>query len=350
MEFPVLLGKIIDAQLDAILASWEKSPVTFLLNSFITVLLLLVMHYYLFMYPRERLTLSSTGISFYSPLPSFLQWLRPSWSLSWSNIKEAELILIGGARRMEFVHLRLRGKEKPRHLKISEWHEEQANKKTWWHTPFFQPIFIPIKKSKFDAQLQRSPLLNGLKGFDIAVSGALDKPAHLHGFDLNSTPQTQRVMLAMALLGLYIVIDAIANSETYVDTPPYPLMLTCGAILVVITARWLISSNIPKVESLGMGLLLGAIFSIALYSGLLRVNQFTGGELHSVEYRLGDNRRLYPTNNQYPVINLKQDEPAYWLAQKPGESYDIMLRHGGLGFFQFDKKPIYTRYRKFYDR
>ena len=40
---------------------------------------------------RERLLVDEAGIRYVSPLPEFLQALRPSWRLQWSQIRQARI-------------------------------------------------------------------------------------------------------------------------------------------------------------------------------------------------------------------------------------------------------------------
>lgn len=347
--FPELVAKVVPLLIHAIPEAWQKDPVNFILHSIMFVTLLPLTYYLIILYPIEQLILTDTGIRFHSPLPKFLQWLRPSWSMNWSDLDEVKLTINPRVHRIEAVQLRLMGKDKPRLIKVSEWYLRHANAQFWWNNPLFKPMFISTDKHQLDTQLRRSPLLKGLNEFGVTVIDARDEPVQHSGFDLNATPQTQRVLLAMALLGLYAAIDTVVSNETYANTPPYLLITLAGVLLAVTISRWLLSCKIPKAESIGMGFLIGVIFSVALYPGLLRINQLTGEKLHQVEYRLGDDKRLYPVIKGYPVIDLTEQAPDYWGAQKEGKSYTIMLHKGGLGFFQFDQEPLYAKYQQYYN-
>lgn len=348
--FPELVAKVVPLLIHAIPEAWQKDPVNFILHSIMFVTLLPMSYYLIILYPREQLILTDTGIRFHSPLPQFLQWLRPSWSMNWSDLDEVKLAINPRVHRIEAVQLRLMGKDKPRLIKVSEWYIRHANAQFWWNNPLFKPMFISTDKHQLDTQLRRSPLLKGLNEFGVTVIDARDEPVQHSGFDLNDTPQTQRVLLAMALLGLYAAIDTVASNETYANTPPYLIITIAGVLLAFAVSRWLLSCKIPRMESIGMGFLIGVIFSVALYPGVLRINQLTGEKLHQVEYRLGDDKRLYPVIKGYPVIDLTEQAPDYWGTQKEGKSYTIMLHKGGLGFFQFDQEPIYAKYQQYYNK
>jgi hypothetical protein len=59
--------------------------------------------------------------------------------------------------------------------------------------------------------------------------------------------------------------------------------------------------------------------------------------------------RLEPLEAGLPVIEFDRGIE-YWQQFKPGASYTLYLRHGGLGFYQLDIASVYAETRAFYEK
>jgi len=153
-------------------------------------------------------------------------------------------------------------------------------------------------------------------------------------------------VLVLSLL-CYAVVDFAMHEEVYAVDPPLVLFAVAGAIAVLASMLWLVSAGVPRAETLGLSLLLGAAAAAALYPGLLRVNEATDDEgLRAYEYRLTEYVVFSPMDPNLPVLEFP-GVADYWRQFKLGTMHSFELRKGALGFYQVNMEPVHARMREY---
>lgn len=167
-------------------------------------------------------------------------------------------------------------------------------------------------------------------------------------FALERNPYTVSALLLTGLIGFYAVVDFLLNTETYAEDPWYPLYAGVGGLTALLVAVGLLRVNIPKAESLALGVLLGLVLGLACYPGLLRLNQLTDTVgLLSYTYTLNEDLSLTPPEKHLPTLTFPSEQD-YWAHFTPGTAHQFRLRHGKLGFYQVEMAPIYAQTRAYY--
>jgi hypothetical protein len=271
---------------------------------------------------HERLILDRAGIRYQSPLPAGLSRLQPSWSHAWAQIRSAE---IATSRLVPtFVCVVIDAVTVKRKI-IGHWVPEGAGGT------------LP--------QIEHSPLVEYLRRMGVKFelrAGATG------GFALESNRTALRLLVVMAVLISYAVVDWMVNTEIYAAAPPHEIFILGGVLALLIGITLLARAGVPRAETLGVALLLGVAAGIALYPGLLRVNQITGaGGLRPYEYRMQDAGVWEPADAALPTLTFT-GYPEYWAQFRRGERQEFLLRRGGLDFFQLEMAPVRARMRAFY--
>jgi hypothetical protein len=75
--------------LDNIWENLKNEPAVIWQVLFCIMVPFLQLIYFYMAHHRERFLLTSSGIQYQSPMPFFLQWLKPDWSIKWSMLKTA---------------------------------------------------------------------------------------------------------------------------------------------------------------------------------------------------------------------------------------------------------------------
>jgi len=118
--------------------------------------------------------------------------------------------------------------------------------------------------------------------------------------------------------------------------------------VVLASMLWLLSAKVPRPETLGLSLLLGITAGVALYPGLLRVNEATDDEgLRTYDYRLTEYVVFSPVDSNLPVLNFPKDAD-YWGQFKLGTTHRFELRKGGLGFYQVNMEPVHAKMHEYF--
>ena len=111
---------------------------------------------------------------------------------------------------------------------------------------------------------------------------------------------------------------------------------------------WSGSAQVPRIETLGLSLLLGGAVGFALYPGVLCLNEATDTEgLRTCEYRLTEYVVFSPVDPDLPVLRFP-GQADYWRRFRLGTMHSFELRKGGLGFYQVNMQPVHARMREYY--
>jgi WD40 repeat protein len=220
-----------------------------------------------------------------------------------------------------------------------------------WHHPDHQDDY-PLKLSgdiqtpeQIKSALQRCPLIKYItdKGISIEVDPkvSLKTPFYQLDFVIKSNQHRLSAAIFFFLLLGYAIFDfMIFNQEAYAEQPLYKVYLLGGVGMAALMMGWLRRAKVSKRESIIIALLLGGVFGLALYPGLLRLNQLTDSNgLKSYQYELQSDLSFKPVNdNTLPTLHLNDDK--YWADFETGTFYEFELRKGGLGFYQINLAQI----------
>lgn len=297
---------------------------------------------------RERLLLTSSGIEYRSPLPAILGFLRPGWSLSWSQIRSIKLSSSPFGRGPQLVVLELDGGIKTVKLYPWRWVDPESFELT---TPW-RDLRRQQKMTSLDIvqEIDESPLLRyivtALPHLEVVRTG---EPGDV-SFALEKNPVSLTVAVLFFVLVIYAFADGIViGEETYAGEIPFQWFITTGVLAAALAALWMVRSGVPKLESFVVAFLFGAAVGVAAYPAILRLNAVTDTEgLRAYEYVLqSDFVTLTSVESGPPDLSFPgYDE--YWKQYQPGSKHSFELRFGGLGFYQLNLEPVRMEFRKYY--
>lgn len=295
------------------LFSLKDEPMILLQIASFLLSFLPVVYFYLG-HHRERIFLTSSGIRYQSPLPGFLQWLKPDWSMKWSQIKAAyfkpaSLKMVQGPLSMSLV---LETASFSRKMVPCAWIDPNDSEETHpalQHWSRFSP-----RQTKL--VLPYCPIIKYLtkRGIDVKMD-QVEKASQAQSADF--ALESNRHSLAAAILFFtllaYALLDFLINKETYADFPFYNIYIGSGVFMAIIVMGWLRRAKVPKRESIVVALLLGGVFGVALYPGLLRLNQLTDTQgLQIYQYVLQKDYSLKPLDSiALPSLYFERDLD-YW--------------------------------------
>lgn len=297
---------------------------------------------------RERLVLNELGISYVSPLPAALQFVYPSWSLQWSQIQRAEFKTGAYARRPEFVKLVLHAGLRQRSIRPDLWVDPTTYQPPSWKK---QLRISPLSTVAIAEKVMSSPAVRFIQSLPQLKLAPPDLN-RMRAFAL------EKNSAALAFVGVFFVsityafVDAlILSHETYVAQPFYTVYVA-GGTTIVLAAFWLMrTAKVPVREAIAVAVLTGGAFGVALYPGLLRLNQLTDTEgLNSYEYQMREPAYFVPERDGLPAIRFPEHHRVFWSHYAPGLMQEFELRKGGLGFYQINMQPVYDRINDFYEK
>ena len=290
----------------------------------------------------ERLTLSPEGIQYTSPLPYSLKRLRPDWSLSWEQVEKAELGMNGMLYNPEFVLLTFMYGTKKRRIFPTRWVDPEN---------YSQPIF----RFKFTFKAPaRDEMLKSVMATEVVryiskniptVTVAASLASITVSNSLEKNPHGRIAMGIIFLLIVYAIIDFIIGPESYIDAPSSLayIYIFAGIIGAALSAIWLYKSTLAAAEKGGLAILIGVVVSAAMLPGALRINAFTDKNgLVAYNYFVTQSKHsvvLRPVVDEMPVIDYFAKNK-FWESFGKDDTYPVMIRKGGLGFYQFDSASV----------
>ena len=286
---------------------------------------------------NECLELTKEGITYHSAKIPLLELFMPTWSMQWGNIKSANLEQLGIQARLQLID----NNGNSKHLIVNQW----LLTKTGGQSPkLFDQLWQARQQQKDPESIFQWPLIKYIK---TKTSVELQFAPTTLGFDLMSHPKTKKILYIMLLIGSYAVVDALINMETYLVIPPLWWFVVGGFIAAIFVFMKVFDATIPASNAIGVAVIFGVVFGIALYPGLLRINQVTDPYgIRSYDYYMGDDGIFRNDDVMLPVIKMSSDK--YWRSIDTGQSYTFKLRKGGLGFYQIDMDDVYAKMRKWY--
>ena len=292
---------------------------------------------------RERLLVDEVGIRYVSPLPEFLQALRPSWRLQWSQIRQARI----ETARMSplFLVIVLDAGLVQRKIAPFQWVVTDdeligpADLRKW----------RSLDPEAIRSLLQLAPVTQILASADIDLNLDALRCSVSTLFALEENPSTLLALVLFFGFVSYALIDgAFLIQETYAERPFYEFYVVTGILLFIIVGVWLRRVRVPRAESLTLAALVGAGCAVALYPGLLRINAVSDPSgLQEYPYVLESNYTFRALDAELPVLHFERDGE-YWAQFESGSIHHFELRKGGLGFYQLNMAPVYAVMKEFY--
>ncbi|KHD04925.1 hypothetical protein PN36_05315 [Candidatus Thiomargarita nelsonii] len=312
------------------------------------ILLLLPTLYTILAHHRERLFLTSSGLRYQSPLPRFLHWLKPNWSIKISEIKQVyfkpETFLFRRSGPLSMV-LIIETSSLTKKIVPCIWIDPNESKE---RPSIMQWITLNPLQTKH--VLPHCPVIKYFSSMDIDFKiKELEFKGAAQNFALETNKHSLAAVILFFTLVAYILLDAFLNQETYVALPFYKVYFWGGVNMAVLIVAWLVAAKVPIRKSFAVALLVGGVFGAALYPGLLRINQLTDIEgLQTYQYVLQKDYSLKALNNpSLPPLSFEQDLD-YWSHFDWNSIHKIELRKGALGFYQINMAPIYADMRQYF--
>ncbi len=349
----LLSNKLAEKQMDwaALWASmWSKiaaDPLQAGLNVLILCVLLLQLVYQLGARERERLVLTRSAIEYSSPLPAWLQFLYPNWSMSWGQVRALSLQPSKVNSTLQGVVLELATSAGKRRLAPYNWVDPES-----YQPPSPWKLVMQLRRYSTEdlaAQIDTSPLMQYVRA--ALPNVPVKRPENLinASFAIEKNPSSLVVTAAFLFLIVYAVLDGgFLLHETYAQDPPYAAFAVAGAVAAMVSVFWMLRSQVPIAEGLVIALMTGCGLGVAAYPGALRLNALTDTEgLKTYQYTLTVGREFQPPVAGLPVLHF-DSYYEYWAQFKAGSEYAFQLRQGGLGFYQLNLEPIEHAMREFY--
>ncbi len=299
---------------------------------------------------HERLHLDQVGVRYESPLPQSLRALRPDWSLQWSQLREVRIVVPKAMFHPNLVTLEIDAGPVKRKLQALHWSGDAEGKAAGaetWHERFFLGFRPARERDRTLRQVEQSPVVRYAKEAGVRVTTG-DVQGIGSGFALEKHRHALVAVVLVLLFLCYAVVDLALNEEVHAVEPPLALFVLAGVIAALASMIWLVSAHVPRIETLGLSLLLGGAIGFALYPGVLRLNEATDTEgLRAYEYRLTEYVVFSPVDPILPVLRF-EGYADYWRQFKLGTTHSFELRKGGLGFYQVNMQPVRARMREYF--
>jgi hypothetical protein len=299
----------------------------------------------------ERLTLSPDGISYTSPLPRMLKRFKPDWSLPWNQVQKAELSALGiRLQGPEFALLTLISAADKRRIFPAHWVDANHYSRSSFRFTFAFKLAAPTRDEIINS-LMTSEVMRYIANNvpHIAIDTSLGKTEVFTSLEKN--PHGRKALGIVALLILYAIIDFVAVPDSYIDEPVslLPMFFSAGLIGAILSGIWLYKSSLPLGEKTGLAFLIGMLVAVAMIPGALRINALTdmkGAATYDYYVTQGkDSVVLRPVVEGMPTIDYFARN-AFWNKFGSNDTYPVLIRKGGLGFYQFNSSVIVADLRK----
>ncbi len=295
----------------------------------------------LFMVARQRasrLLVSAQGIELQINNPVMRLFIKP-WRLVWGQVSE---IVLRGIPAAQFsLDIRIKGGTS-RKLNVME----------WVYPGMIGKAGVSSMRNALRKTSPRdSTLLSVLAGYGIEVVDQVEADAAHLAFALEKNRYTRAGLIVLAVLATYACADGIVMiDEAYAEDAPLPAFLFAGVTVAVVGIVLFLRAGVPIAESIGLGALIGAVFGFASYPATLRVNALSDlAGMQHYEYVLKGGGMLYPQTDGPPALYAPISRE-FWAGQRIGTSWDIELRHGGLGIWQYRRDPLLAHVREYHER
>jgi hypothetical protein len=173
-------------------------------------------------------------------------------------------------------------------------------------------------------------------------------------FAIETNPHALGCVVLFFVLLLYFLLDNFfVLQEEYITWPAKILFVVGGLVTLIGAFLFMERGKVPVLEKTAIALLLCAVSIAALYPGLRRINQLIDSEgLQPYTYTFSATHLLIPQDPTLPrlPISIDHHNHDYWAQFNTGDSYEVQIRDGRLGFYQINMAPIYARMRDYYQQ
>lgn len=301
--------------------------------------------FFLFWQRKERLILDENGIRYISPLPQWLQIFRRSWQLEWGFMRRATLSPSKLSPRTDMSTLLLEvGLDKhkilPGQWVIRGLATNAAEQGSIWRN---------LNPRRYEVALQDTPVMRYFKALGIEVGNEAASIEGNHLFALEKHPHSLSAVLLFFIFSAYATADGLfIYGETYASQPLYWIYVGAGMLTALTSFLWLSRVRVPLLESTILATLIGGSIGIALYPGLLRINQLSDKNgLVVYEYVLQSDMSLKPGVTALPILRF-DNYHEFWQHQGVGSLHNFQIRKGGLDFYQINMRPVREEMKIFY--
>ncbi|MCK5336521.1 MAG: hypothetical protein KAQ67_10180 [Gammaproteobacteria bacterium] len=291
---------------------------------------------------NERLILTKNGIKYIPIFKSkFFQNFNSAWSIDWNDV---ESVTQGKVKVKNEVIIKTKNK-KSRTLQLNAWKElsksDQVTVKSLIGLVKYQQKMAKDAAFSFKENVLSRYIID-VVGLSISKTPETDL-----NFDLSSNKYSLGAVVVFFIFMAYAATGAMISSETYVSDVPYLWFVIFGLFIAIISGVILSKNKVPLTNAWGLALLLGGMAGVAMYPGIININQFTDNHgLVEYGYQRVNENIFEPVNTLLPHIAMKKDE--YWESIPMNHDVSFMIRKGGLGFYQIDMEPEYKKMRQWY--
>lgn len=343
-------GKSIDwnALIAKLLAKAQEDWFELLLVGLAMVASVAQVFYFVMAQHRERLVLDELGMRYVSPLPKALQFIIPSWSFQWSEVRRTEFKTTMAGQQPGFVTVVFHTGLRKRTIRPYLWVDAANFQAPPWTK---QARLTRPKPEEVAAQVMSSPIMQFLQAQPHIKLAPLSID-QLKPFALGKNPVALAFVALFFISSVYAFVDAVfLNTETYATGPLYPVYVAGGLAMTLIGVWLMRAAKVPITESLAVAVLTGGAFGAALHPGLLRVNELTDtAGLQNYVYKMIEPAYFVPEQEGLPELRFPERHREFWAQYASGSTQEFQLRKGGLGFYQIDMKPIHNRIRDYYEQ
>lgn len=293
----------------------------------------------------ERLTLSSDGIQYISPLPSILKQFKPDWFLPWRQVNTAELGTFNGRLvNSAHVQLTLSSSSEKRSIFAALWVDSEnysrpVSRFKFTLTPMTQThdeILKSVMASEVLQYISRNvphlPIDSTLNKAEVSTS-------------LEKNPHGRIAIGIISLLMVYALFDLTLGPESYIDDPSSLLYIyiPAGIIGATLSGAWLYKSTLAIAEKIGLAMLIGVLVAVAMLPGALRINALTdSNSANTYDYFVTQDKDgvvLRPVVEGMPTIDYFAKNK-FWGKFGKDDTYPVLIHKGSLGFYQFNSSAI----------
>ncbi len=173
------------------------------------------------------------------------------------------------------------------------------------------------------------------------AAGGRNRRLRMQGYQLDENPLALAAVILFLLLAGYAFVDGlITPAEGYISAPPYGLFAAVGIGSALLAGFLLLKGRVPRVEAMGVAVLLGVAAGFAMYPGFLRISYLSGDGVFALRtYVLAANTLLQPQDKSLPVFRGPLDTQ-YWADHMVGDQWKIYVRQGLLGVWSYRIKPL----------
>lgn len=293
---------------------------------------------------RERVRLSVDGVEFQSGTWKMFQRFKPSWSLAWEDIEHVG-VKQGNDHILSLLLLSRTGKRYK--LRASQWVDPKYPVCIGGWRALFPPL-MPHPDERGGQGLRASVIYDYLVDAGIAIDLSGEHRVPVAGFDLTGDARTASLLWLLAIIVFAAFFGYIESNE---DWPSGAgglgiAFVFIGGVAGILLGVWLARAGVPRFESVGLGIVSGAVVCGALYPLSLYVNAM--GDEHGLRpytYLVRPGQGLEPTRTGMPWIRKKKSL-GHWHQFTDGAEYRIWMRKGGLGVWQFDSERLMDEVRE----